>query len=500
MKKHRLLALFVLTTFILSTTLFSLASCAQETPESNTATTAGGGADQEVSEEATTEERLYANVEAKDYEGHTFTFLSLFNSSADWIDWIPRDLVAEEENGEPINDAVFKRNQIVSEKFNVNFEEVSTTNAKTDMQKSVKSGDDVYDCFVGYFQDTISLAQGGNFLDFNTIPNIDLTQPWWDQNAVKSLSVGFKTYFVTGDIGVMDNDAASAIIFNKKLLKDHNLDSPYDAVKDGKWTLDMLMAMCKDVGRDLNGDGVLDFTDQYGFIDQRDAAVSLFLGSGENLARKDENDHPIFTANSERSYNVVEKVFDLMYQNSSINLHKFEGKYDIYAEQTKLFTEDRALFSWIRMRVVETLRGMESDFGILPIPKYDENQAGYHNMVSKYTGNCFAVPVTAADPARTGAILESLACESVYTLTPAFYGINLQGKYARDEESREMLDIIFSTTVYDIGELYNFGDFGWQLISMTMKDDRNYTSVVEKHLGKIDKDIQKFITAYEKNA
>ena len=38
------------------------------------------------------------------------------------------------------------------------------------------------------------------------------------------------------------------------------------------------------------------------------------------------------------------------------------------------------------------IRDMETEFGVLPIPKYDEQQDGYHSLIGSWGGNAFAIP------------------------------------------------------------------------------------------------------------
>ena len=161
-----------------------------------------------------------------------------------------------------------------------------------------------------------------------------------------------------------------------------------------------------------------------------------------------------------------------------------------------VFMSDRALFMWLRLRIVENLRSMNTDFGILPLPKADAAQSDYYTDVISYTGNSVCIPVTASDTARTGQILEAICAESTYTTMPAYYDITLKTKMARDDESSEMLDIIFKNRIWDVGEIYNFGDFGWQLIALSMKNDSNVASLFEKLQPKMETAIQKAVDKY----
>jgi hypothetical protein len=102
---------------------------------------------------------------------------------------------------------------------------------------------------------------------------------------------------------------------------------------------------------------------------------------------------------------------------------------------------------------------MENDFGILPPPKFDENQADYYAAVDAWCTSTVSVPITVGDKERTGLILETLAYESRYILLPAYYDINLKTKFARDEESAAMIDIILNNRLYDLGDMYYWGGF-----------------------------------------
>ena len=69
-----------------------------------------------------------------------------------------------------------------------------------------------------------------------------------------------------------------------------------------------------------------------------------------------------------------------------------------------------------------------------------------------------------------------MAAESHYTVLPEYYEINLKGKVVRDPESRDMLDLIFSNRIYDLGQIYDPGGVANTLIYMTMDYDRDVAS------------------------
>jgi hypothetical protein len=163
---------------------------------------------------------------------------------------------------------------------------------------------------------------------------------------------------------------------------------------------------------------------------------------------------------TERSFSAMEGCYDIMYDYSfTINMHwvgdKLPGGIQIYPESEKMFQEDRGLFMWVRLRIVQNLRGMETDFGILPMPKLNEAQQEWYSTVNSFTGQGVALAnLHDADGlARAGHIMEALAAESKYTVTLAYYDTQLKTKIARDDDSSAMLDIIFSSKVWDVGEI-----------------------------------------------
>ena len=468
-------------------------------PEENT----GGAAETDTGEGGgAAPPRLYPDLNAADFGGYEFTFLTRTISNADWAEWDHRDIYAGQENGDIINDAVYIRNRKIEEKYNIKIDEVRVENpllvSKT--QQAVKAGDDFYDAVCPHLMEVTTLAQGGNLMDLFLMPNIDLTMPWWNQGSVRDLSICKRLFVVSGDLFILDNDSLEAMVFNKALIQTNGLEIPYDIVKRGEWTFDKLIEMGKGIAKDLNGDGKMYIKDDlFGIIIQASTENSFIVSGGEKICGKDENDYPVITFGTDRCYSILDALTELIHDEQNVvHLHRYMGEFPIYDEQVKMMQEDRALFSWILMRVVERLRGMETDFGILPLPKLDKAQKDYITNNNPNVGVGVSVPVVASDPERTGMILEDLCAESKYTLQPAYYEINLRGKYARDDESQEMLDILLSNTAYDIGYIYDFGGFGAGMVLWSgMNKKTDYASAFEKAKGKMEKDIEKTIEAYE---
>ncbi|MCL2815252.1 MAG: hypothetical protein FWD23_11690 [Oscillospiraceae bacterium] len=411
--------------------------------------------------------------------------------------WEQNDIYAKEENGETINDAVYRRNSIIEERYNCKIREKQALidSMPADIKKLVSAGDSSVDAATIRLMHIKSLAPGNNLAEFKNLIHIDTSNPWWDQNCVRDLSIAGKIFGVASDMTVMDNKSTCAVAFNKKMQGDFAIESLYNLVGEGKWTLDKLLELAKLVSIDVDGNGIMDYNDAYGLIYQRDTLASFLSGCGEFVARKDGNDLPVLTLNTPKALEVLDKLFDILYDEKyCFHTKRFDslGK-DGYQMMNEMFQDDRSLFLWIRMADVENLRTMETDFGILPIPKYNEQQKEYMQTVNPWTGVVTTVPQSAANIEYSSVILEAMAYESKYILQPAYYDVMLNTKIARDEESGKMLDIIFGNRTYDIGDVFDFNSLGSDLIFMTMTYNRNIASMYEKKEEKALSDIQKLI-------
>ena len=459
MTSKKILAILI----IVAMTALIFTSC-DEINEDTQTTTAESSLQKEDGEVA-----LLPDLPEYDWERATLRVLTENAGSAGSIDgvavksdeaWIPRDIAAEEETGDPINDAVYRRNRALEEKYNFTVEQVFSTsdNIVTSVKRAVAAGDDYFDIVsvaigsAGYL-----LAPAGCFVDLFNVNYLDFEKPWWDKNAIADISIGKKLFFASGDFTLVTKDATSAMLFNKKLLEDFGLESPYELVRNNQWTIGKLTEMARNATGDLDGDGTMYWeTDRFGFT--YSTMMPMIHAFGERYVSKNENDLPVLTMGSERYY----LASDAWHEFISSGVmggppYEMPGAAGL-TDGERIFIDNRALFMSSNIMSVEKLRGMDTDFGILPMPKLNEHQEKWGNSVVIFYAQVLAIPnfhdIDALD--RIGFMLEAVSAESRYTVMPAYYDIQLKGKFARDEESSEMLDIIFNSMVYDIGLIY-----GW---------------------------------------
>lgn len=102
----------------------------------------------------------------------------------------------------------------------------------------------------------------------------------------------------------------------------------------------------------------------------------------------------------------------------------------------KAMTEDRAFFNVVTLDAVEDLRAIESDFGILPMPKYNAQQDSYKSHVQQNYSSAMSIPNVVTDYELIGKVLEEMVYQSMLTVKPTNIDIPLGSKYIRDPESR----------------------------------------------------------------
>lgn len=482
----------------------SFVSCseneAEETKGSteNPTNTTANSTETEAETETAEETAAPANLPDKDYGGYEFRMLGKGKSMTHWQS---KDLTAEEMNGEAINDAVYERNSRVSERFGVKFVEYEVAdyfNQQNEFSQSCASGSDDYDMATLKPEGVVSsFINNGYLIDLKTVPYMDLSREWYDQNSISQMSLGGKVFSVMGDMLTMDDDATAAVFFNKKLADANGLPNLYEMVNNGTWTIDKLTEYAAIAAQDANGDGTMDEkNDVWGAMSEYAETFALISGSGYTMITKDANDVPVDASMDEHYIAMYEKVLKVQ-NNWDMTLYAegVSGYSDVWTQCMDVtFQSDRALFNICWLNRASLFREMETDFGILPMPKYDEAQESYHSFVHMYCANCIIVPKTNRDLERTGVVIEALSSESVDTLKPAYYDKALKGKGSRDEESSEMLDIIFNTRIFDLGYMFNWGSVYTSVGSLAGKeggDISGYASTMKKMSKLIPKTIEK---------
>ena len=444
--------------------------------------------------------KILPDLPEKDLKGEKFTFYVMGYERN--VNNYSVEIYSEAENGDNINDTVYKRNKTVEEKYNFEIAEHPEKNGSLadSVKKTLLAGDDLYQVFMMNLRDSVSMANQGFLYNLKNVEHIDLSKPWWDSKSNEGFSICNKLFYTVGDINIMDNNATWAVFFNKKLIKDSGLEMPYVYIKNNEWTMDKYYEMSSAAAKDLNGDGLMTPDDDcWGTVGDYLNTFMLFIASGERMTKKDKDDTPYLETINNRAADVMDKVFNIqLAKDSTLHANEFSGKYaNVYSDMIRRnFKEDRALFYIAGLLSYTLLRDMESEFGMVPMPKYDSAQENYYTTYNPNNASALSIPVTNKKLEETGLIVEAISAESMYTLTPAYYDVALERKYMRDEESRAMLDIILSSRMYDLAIVYNWGKSYDVFETLTQKKSRDFTSEFEKIKNKAEIEIAKTVEMF----
>lgn len=481
-----------ITMLLLAAMLLSLAGCGgnKTNPETDSSAVPADG-DTIVETETETKDPL-AHLEVVDMDGYTFR--QLIRNNPTWIS----DMVAEEQNGEVVNDALFRRNTETAERYNCAFTYTpsSNYNYETDAKQTITAGDDAYDWIIAHPRAACDYANSGLTMDWNTLKYVDLTQSWWDQDAVKNFQMPGGLFWLTGDISYCAVGSSVCMLFNKDYFDDNQIEYPYQMVKDGKWTFDRFLEMVKDYSRDLDGDGVIGENDIYGYVSfYWVGPIEAFICSGSRVITSAEEGYQ-FNVFNERSMSMFEKYFPLIQSENTW----VDTQSDTNGESAKMFRDGHSLFADVNMYEVLVMREMDYEFGILPWPKYDE-YSEYLSNVDAGT-NMMIIPVTNKVADNTGLVLETLAILGREYVIPAYYDVALKTRDSRDEESAAMIDIIVENRVFDLG-YYNTalgGAYASHFAELSRTPNPDFASWYEKKLKSATSERDKTLETYRERA
>ena len=488
--------------FLLMAASICLPACGPETPEggdgqkniqaseeSGTAENGGG---------ANSRESIPDNLPEKDYGGYEFRF---YTNPGNILESAVNDRFAPEaEIGEVVNDAVFRRNRLVEERFGVNIKTIDSggdyVQHTSKVKNSVLTGDDAFDVAFVHVVTGPNLTLENVAYNLLEIPQFDFGKPWWQKQTNEELALAGKMFLGSNSIFYAGLSGTHVMYFNRQKIADYGLDMPYESVFAGTWTYDELISMTKDVYEDLNGNGQKDREDFYGYV-----GLSLFAGlwTSCDIPVLEKGGDEILTigVNTEKTINLIDKIYDWYYNSPGV-LAEPDYSTDW---QKDIFADNRGMFVLGEINDAPSkFVASEVEYGIVPLPKYDTAQENYRS----FSGDqFFMVPQTASVESleRAGTILEAMSAEGYKKIIPAYYEIALKNKYLQDEDSIKVLDLINDSRTISFAYIYDnwegFAHMGNDLFGG--KPTNDFASYYEKRLKSAQKRVDAIIRGFTEN-
>lgn len=364
------------------------------------------------------------------------------------------EMTSAEITGDLVGDAVYQREITVEERLGVQID-VQTIKGNWDFRNdfiahvtnSINGGDHEFDIAMTHNAYIASMALRGLALDMNELEAVDFSKKWWCQKYVENIAIDGRVYSAMGDIGVSLYEYLEAVYFNKKVAEEHKITDLYETVQAGDWTLEKMMSYVTQVGSDLNGDGKFTDVDMYGLaIDNHNVRYSATIWQTE-ITKVGADGQRDFNLPNERYINCYETLYHAIYDNDQV-FYDGSNKYGL-----QMFTNDRLLFMTERLSRAAGMKEMTSDYGIIPFPKFDENQKEYVSA-TRDSHSGLMVASNIVDPNMVGTVIEALCMYGYTDITPAYYETTLKLKYLSDETAMSMLDLIRDSVDFDFAILY----------------------------------------------
>lgn len=439
---------------------------------------------------------LDTDVQKQDYSGvNNGVFTILYQGPNDPL-YSHEIYIKDFDQADKIDSAIYRRNSMTEVYFNIkfNFEGASGSAHGLEVMKkaqaAVDSGDNVYQVVVNSHGGdyTPPAMERGYFMNLKSIPNLDLSKKYWAQFINDNAEVSGALFGVTGSISLVLYQELYVTFFNRKLCTDNSIsqDKLFEAVNDGKWTLDYMINLTRKLYIDSDGNGVADTEDIYGYGLVLAPLDALWSSCNLNVVVKNANGRlELDETGLGRVGKVVITLNDFAWNSKGVlcldnenEEHKTGDKVVYEGGGAQMIATDHVLFSNDRLGSVsyDVMKESKSGYGVLPYPKYSENQSQYYTGVrDHYT--VFMVPF----PARVmsdvcGAVLEYMAYASHNKVMPVYYEEVLTGRYIKDVQSIELLNIIFRNIKMEPGSIHGVGILALRLLRNLVGDNSDAVS------------------------
>lgn len=403
---------------------------------------------------------LYEDLPTGNYDGYEFKTINAEIGYA-------INTIVPEDTSDSLDAAIYARNAYVKEKLNITMTDLLTASIASIMSALVSSNDFEYDLAFHRADSNTSLARQGAYLMIDEYEDyLNFDKPWWFTDAIDSIKIDGKGFLTFSDMHLCYYDSMWTLMFNHSDLINNKVAFPYDLVRSGDWTMEELEKIVKATYQ-KPGEEHFGITSHAGFI------TALHVACDFNVV--DHDDEEILMMFEDESYfvDVYTKLKDAFFTSNGpgkmnyIDFAAGSSAVNNSAHQNyefgfvDRFIRGMATFLSGTVGDMSGARACEHNYGYVPIPKYNDEQGQYIAMIHNGASSA-GIPATSPDVERTCTILENLAAYSYKFVKYEYYDVLMQGRSVRDQDSIEMLDIIFGvdergTARFVIDKVFSMG-------------------------------------------
>ena len=384
------------------------------------------------------------------------------------------------ESRDPITIATWTRNQEIEANYNCFITPTKATTNHSVELTNLWSGNKKYDLAIILDRHAAECATKNLLTDLKSKKNIKLNEAYYDQNSIDQLSMGGKLYYLSGEMNASTLDNACVTIVNDKMYQNALVakgEKPvYDKVKDGEWTMAEMMRLASLVNLDVGEDGIykIDGGDIWGYLPYATSAIYHFYACGGRITFIDDDGYPSMAIDSDASIKAINTLMETI---NKANLptgvtHVWSIDRDPrFAAEKVLFTD--TIIWYVRDATYPSVTTWK--YGILPMALVDNSQynpadtkaLGYLSTVQYgYNGSCalWCMPSFYNNVEYATILFDAFADFSARpgSTMEAFYTKTISLQAAKDENSRQMVDIIKHSLTYDIAGCYDADWGGFQ--------------------------------------
>ena len=330
---------------------------------------------------------------------------------------------------------------------------------------------------------TLIRAYIANLADTDIFPYFDFSLPCWNQSIVNTTLIDDQLYYIAGDINLSMFDKTMVVYVNKDMYNDRKASSDPDDLQDvaldGDWDFEDLYRWAS-VYEDSNSDTVADHEDFYGIsahfgsipldalpyawdldflVEEADGSHSYNIEGNDKIAVAVEMARNLFSgANDYKRVPLADGVGNWN-KKGECTMGGYSEPITHFANDTTIFAL-HLLYSSADDNVM--LREMYSEFGLLPMPKFDEDQENYGTTAHDAYTLMTVIDHSASFEETKGKAISAylqLSCEESYTNIRGYY-INeiVKQKYFgltwSLEKSQAIFDIIADNVEFTFVTIY----------------------------------------------
>jgi ABC-type glycerol-3-phosphate transport system substrate-binding protein len=272
----------------------------------------------------------------------------------------------------------------------------------------------------------------------------------------------------------------------------------YQLVRDGKWTISKMLEAGSNFTYDLNGDSVLGPADNRGIAGTTKVNFQMMItGSGIKFIETNTEGNPYFTlSNDTVAVEKLSKIIDLYKSSNAYYNNNTDPSGGIVPTE---FDNGTVFMLASTVWNITDYRDNTFKVGVMPSPKFDENQERYYSV--SVGGVIPLIPKITTDEraGNVSMILEGMSSYSAQYLVPVYKEEILQAKYADAPDDSDMIDLIFRTQTFDFGVMV----WAYDIRTPLMRDifhtlSPNIASYLKQLSKGVDIMIKATITALEK--